>query len=134
MTDAYSISDLSQEFHVTPRTIRFYEEKGLLFPSRKGSTRVFSAADRVKLKLILRGKKIGFSLDESRDIIEMYEPETANTRQLENLLLKIQGKRLLLEQRKKEINTMLKDLKKTESICLSALDGRQGHCQYAAGE
>jgi DNA-binding transcriptional MerR regulator len=124
MTDAYSISDLSQEFHVTPRTIRFYEEKGLLFPSRKGSTRVFSAADRVKLKLILRGKKIGFSLDESRDIIEMYEPETANTRQLENLLLKIQGKRLLLEQRKKEINTMLKDLKKTESICLSALDGR----------
>ena len=54
----------------------------------------------------------------------MYEPETANTRQLENLLLKIQGKQLLLEQRKKEINTMLKDLKKTESICLSALDGR----------
>ena len=85
---------------------------------------MFSAADRVKLKLILRGKKIGFSLDESRDIIEMYEPETANTRQLENLLLKIQGKQLLLEQRKKEINTMLKDLKKTESICLSALDGR----------
>ena len=85
---------------------------------------MFSAADRVKLKLMLRGKKIGFSLDESRDIIEMYEPETANTRQLENLLLKIQGKQLLLEQRKKEINTMLKDLKKTESICLSALDGR----------
>ena len=83
---------------------------------------MFSASDRVRLKLILRGKKIGFSLDESRDIIEMYEPETDNTRQLENLLLKIREKRLLLEQRKKEINTMLKDIKKTESICLSALD------------
>lgn len=122
MTEAYSISELSQEFDITPRTIRFYEEKGLLFPGRKGRTRLFSASDRVRLKLILRGKKIGFSLDESRDIIEMYEPETDNTRQLENLLLKIQEKRLLLEQRKKEINTMLKDIKKTESICLSALD------------
>ena len=107
MTEVYSISELSQEFDITPRTIRFYEEKGLLFPGRKGSTRVFSASDRVRLKLILRGKKIGFSLDESRDIIEMYEPETDNTRQLENLLLKIREKRLLLEQRKKEINTCL---------------------------
>ncbi len=122
MTDAYSISDLAREFGITPRTIRFYEEKGLLLPGRNGSTRVFSPADRVRLKLILRGKKIGFSLEESRDIIEMYQPETANTRQLESLLQKIQEKRVQLEQQKKEINTMLKDLKKTETICLNALD------------
>lgn len=122
MTDAYSISDLAREFGITPRTIRFYEEKGLLLPGRNGSTRVFSPADRVRLKLILRGKKIGFSLKESRDIIEMYQPETANTRQLESLLQKIQEKRVQLEQQKKEINTMLKDLKKTETICLNALD------------
>ena len=122
MTDAYRISDLAREFGITPRTIRFYEEKGLLLPGRNGSTRVFSPADRVRLKLILRGKKIGFSLEESRDIIEMYQPETANTRQLESLLQKIQEKRVQLEQQKKEINTMLKDLKKTETICLNALD------------
>lgn len=121
MTDAYSISELAREFEVTPRAIRFYEEKGLLCPGRNGSTRVFSPADRVRLKLILRGKKIGFSLEESRDIIEMYEPETANTRQLESLLRKIQEKRIQLEQQKKEINTMLKDLKKTEAVCLTAL-------------
>ncbi|MDD9889551.1 MAG: MerR family DNA-binding transcriptional regulator [Gammaproteobacteria bacterium] len=124
MTDAYSISELAREFEVTPRAIRFYEEKGLLCPGRNGSTRVFSPADRVRLKLILRGKKIGFSLEESRDIIEMYEPETANTRQLESLLRKIQEKRIQLEQQKKEINTMLKDLKKTEAVCLTALDAQ----------
>ena len=124
MTDAYSISELAREFEVTPRAIRFYEEKGLLCPGRNGSTRVFSPADRVRLKLILRGKKIGFSLEESRDIIELYEPETANTRQLESLLRKIQEKRIQLEQQKKEINTMLKDLKKTEAVCLTALDAQ----------
>ena len=124
MTDAYSISELAREFEVTPRAIRFYEEKGLLCPGRNGSTRVFSPADRVRLKLILRGKKIGFSLEESRDIIEMYEPETANTRQQESLLRKIQEKRIQLEQQKKEINTMLKDLKKTEAVCLTALDAQ----------
>jgi len=122
MSTAYSISDLAREFEVTPRTIRFYEEKGLITPDRKGNARVFSPADRVRLKLILRGKRIGFSLDESRDIIEMYEPETANTRQLESLLGKIHEKRVLLEQQKKEINTMLKDLKKTESICMESLN------------
>lgn len=121
MSIAYSISDLAREFEITPRTIRFYEEKGLITPERKGSARVFSAADRVRLKLILRGKRIGFSLEESRDIIEMYEPETANTRQLESLLGKIHEKRAQLEQQKKEINNMLKDLKKTESSCLDSL-------------
>ncbi|NKB34404.1 MAG: MerR family transcriptional regulator [Pseudomonadales bacterium] len=124
MTTVYSISELAQEFKVTPRTIRFYEEKGLLSPGRKGSVRVFSSADRIRLKLILRGKLIGFSLDESRDIIDLYEPETTNNRQLESLLDKISEKQLQLEQQKKEINTMLKDLKKTEAICLSALSQR----------
>lgn len=121
MSTAFSISDLAREFDITPRTIRFYEEKGLITPQRKGSVRVFSSADRVRLKLILRGKRIGFSLEESRDIIEMYEPETANTRQLESLLNKIHEKRTVLELQKKEINNMLKDLKKTESSCLDSL-------------
>ncbi len=125
MDGQFSISELAKEFDVTPRTIRFYEEKGLLAPGRNGSARVFSGADRVKLKLILRGKRLGFTLEESRDIIEMYEPNTANVKQLETLLEKIRQKRSQLEQQKKEINSMLKDLQSTESICLEALPSAQ---------
>ena len=112
MRSEYSISELAREFGITPRTIRFYEEKGLLSPQRNGSARIFNAADRVRLVLILRGKRIGFSLEESRDIIDMYEPETANTHQLESLLNKLHEKRLLLERQEKEINMMIRDLKK----------------------
>ena len=121
MSSEFNISELAREFDITPRTIRFYEEKGLLSPRREGSARIFSTADRVRLVLILRGKRIGFSLEESRDIIDMYEPETANTRQLETLMNKIYEKRLQLEQQKKEISAMIRDLKKTESTCRNAL-------------
>ena len=106
----------AREFGITPRAIRFYEEKGLLSPQRNGSARIFNAADRVRLVLILRGKRIGFSLEESRDIIDMYEPETANTHQLESLLNKLHEKRLLLERQKKEINVMIRDLKNRKHL------------------
>jgi DNA-binding transcriptional MerR regulator len=75
---SYSITELATDFDITTRTIRFYEEKGLLNPQRKGQTRIYSAADRIKLKLILRGKRLGLSLEESKDIIEMYQPEHDN--------------------------------------------------------
>lgn len=121
MTDNYTISELASEFQITTRTIRFYEERGLLTPLRIGGKRVFSAADKVKLKLILRGKRLGFSLEESADIIELYQPDTENQPQMELLMDKIQEKRELLEQQKKEINTMLQDLNNTEIICKEAL-------------
>ncbi|MFQ3223095.1 MAG: DNA-binding transcriptional MerR regulator, partial [Porticoccaceae bacterium] len=70
----YSISQLSKEFEITTRTIRHYEDLGLLAPARRGQTRVYSPADRIRLKLILRGKRLGLSLDDSREIIDMYEP------------------------------------------------------------
>lgn len=124
-SQTYTIRDLAKEFEVTTRTLRFYEEKGLLNPTRKGTSRVFSSADRVRLKLILRGKRLGFSLEESREIISMYEPATGNTRQLQTLLEKIQQKRALLEQRKQEIDSMLQDLMQTESLCLTALKPRR---------
>ena len=82
----YSISQLSKEFDVTTRTIRHYEEIGLLSPARRGQTRVYSAADRIRLKLILRGKRLGLSLDDSRDIIDMYEPGKTNVDQLKKLI------------------------------------------------
>ncbi len=71
----YAIRELTQEFEVTARTLRFYEDKGLLTPIRQGVTRIYSEKDRVRLELTLRGKRLGFSLDEIKDIIEMYDPD-----------------------------------------------------------
>ena len=121
MNRLFTITDLAREFQVTTRTLRFYEEKGLLTPLREGNTRIFNATDRIRLKLILRGKRLGFSLDESREIIGMYEPDAENDQQLQSLLDKIREKQQLLQRHKQEINTMLRDLKKTEAICIDAL-------------
>ena len=98
----YSISDLASDFDVTTRTIRFYEEKGLLNPLREGQTRIYSAADRIKLKLILRGKRLGLSLEDSKDIIEMYDPEHDNSPQLIKLIEKIRERRRLLQEQLKQ--------------------------------
>ena len=89
MKNTIGIRDLATEFGVTTRTIRFYEEKGLLNPDREGQRRRFSAADRTKLRLILRGRRLGFSLDESAEIILMYGSPGNNRKQLEALAEKI---------------------------------------------
>lgn len=73
-SDVYSIRDLAKDFGVTTRALRFYEERGLLRPQRKGLNRVYDAADKVRLTLILRGKRLGFTLDESAELIAMYDP------------------------------------------------------------
>lgn len=122
MTQQYSISDLASEFDITTRSIRFYEEKGLLRPIRRGQTRVYSSADRTKLKLILRGKRLGLSLEESRDIIEMYAPQRDNSPQLQRLIDKIREKRQQLEQQLNDIQTLLQELDAAETRCLDALD------------
>ena len=114
MPDTYSITDLSKEFDVTTRTLRFYEEKGLLHPGRNGQNRLFSPADRTRLKLILRGRSLGFTLDESADIIDMYNPASDNAPQLEALLSKISEKRERLTAQKQEIDQMLCDLDEWE--------------------
>lgn len=121
MAVEYSISELSSEFDITTRTIRFYEEKGLLTPKRVGNSRVYSAADRTKLKLILRGKRLGFSLEESRSIIDMYDPEHGNREQLQLLVSKIREKRDQLQQQLHDIEVMLVDLSEAEQKCLEAM-------------
>jgi len=121
MDRRFTISELAKEFQITTRTIRFYEEKGLLSPERSGTVRLFDNKDRVRLVLILRGKLLGLTLDESRDIINMYEPDSANAKQLKMLLTKIREKRELLERQRKEINKMLSDLKTAEKNCSLAL-------------
>lgn len=117
----YSISDLAHEFGVTTRTIRHYEDLGLLSPRRSGQTRLFDNSDRTKLKLILRGKRLGFTLEESREIIEMYDPEGNNVEQLQRLLEAIQAQRERLSRQLDDIAKMIRDLNEAEAGCLAAL-------------
>jgi len=118
--DLYSIRDLSRDFDVTTRTLRFYEEKGLLEPERLGQKRLYTAADRVRLKLILRGKRLGFSLEESAELIAMYDPESNNALQLRALIDKIQAQRQRVEEQQRYIELMLNDLKDWERRSLRA--------------
>ncbi|MFE8071723.1 MerR family DNA-binding transcriptional regulator [Marinobacteraceae bacterium S3BR75-40.1] len=130
----YSIRDLATEFDITTRTIRFYEEAGLLDPKREGQTRIYSEADRVKLVLVLRGRRLGFSLAESRDIINMYDPESGNARQLQALLDKIQDRRDQLQQQLDDIAIMQKELDGAEQRCREALRIEQQQTDENTGE
>ncbi len=121
MSKTYSISDLAKEFDVTTRAIRFYEDKGMLIPSRKGQTRIYTAADRTKLKLILRGKRLGLTLDESNDLIEMYDPSGSNNDQLRTLIAKIHDRQDYLRQQMKDLEVMMVDLQESEQRCLDAM-------------
>ena len=117
----YSITDLCKEFGVTTRTARHYEDIGLLSPSRRGQTRVYSSADRTRLRLILRGKRLGLSLEDSRQIIDMYEPGKTNIDQLNSLVGAIRQQREKLNQQLDDIGNLLKDLNKAEAACIDAL-------------
>ncbi|MFT5209819.1 MAG: DNA-binding transcriptional MerR regulator [Flavobacterium sp.] len=120
-SQTYKISELAKEFNVTTRTIRFYEDKGMLTPTRQGLTRIYNAADRTKLKLILRGKRLGLTLDESFDIIDMYSPGKSNADQLQTLISKIQERRLRLEQQMQDLEIMVLDLQGYEQRCIKSL-------------
>ena len=119
----YSISELARELDVTTRTIRFYEEQGMLLPTRRGQERIHTAKDRVALKLILRGKRIGFSLAECKTLIELYDPQGDNRNQLEIMLGKIAERRLQLEQQLLDIQQMQLELDTAEERCRAALQG-----------
>ena len=121
MNTTYSIRDLASEFDVTTRTIRFYEEKGFLQPDREGTRRVYSPSDRTKLRLILRGKRLGLSLDESAEIVMMYGSTRNNRKQLEKLLARIREKQVELKNQQRDLEFMLLDLHKAEDKCLDAL-------------
>src|SRR5262245_59303059 len=110
MSDTFSISELAQEFGVTTRTIRFYEDQGLLSPRRSGATRIFSNRDRVRLKLALRGKRLGFSLAEIRELFELYDVSRDEQQQLEAFLVRLERRRALLEQQREDIEVMLNEI------------------------
>ncbi len=125
--DTWTIAELAAEYDVTLRTIRFYEDRGLLTPERRGTVRVYHPRDRVRLGLILRGKRLGFSLDEIATIVDMYDAEPGEEGQLEYLLAQITTRRADLEQRRQDLEQTLKELTDLEARCqadLSALRGR----------
>ncbi len=121
-SQTYSISDLARELDITTRAIRFYEEQGLLAPERRAQERVYSARDKVSLKLILRGKRIGFSLAECRELIELYDPSSGNQKQLNSMLGKIAERRQQLEQQLLDIQQMQLELDTAEERCTQALE------------
>ena len=115
--ETWSIAELAAEYDVTLRTIRFYEDRGLLTPERRGTTRVYHPRDRVRLALILRGKRLGFSLDEIAKIVDMYDAEPGEESQLVYLLDQITHRRADLEQRRRDIEETLQDLAEVEARC-----------------
>jgi DNA-binding transcriptional MerR regulator len=117
----YSISELSKEFEVTTRTIRFYEDKGMIKPLREGQKRIYSPADRTRLRLILRGKRIGLSLEESFEIIQLYHEDPDSTKQLKKVLQAIEKQKNSIREKKAAINAIEKEINEIETKCTKAL-------------
>src|SRR5205814_884727 len=110
----YSISELSREFDITPRAIRFYEDQGLISPRREGQRRVYTPRDRTRLKLTLRGKRLGLSLSEIRELIDMYEPGRDERAQLERFLAVLESHRATLLQQRADIEAQLSEIQTFE--------------------
>ena len=121
MTDLHSISELAQEFDITTRTIRFYEDKGLLQPKRNGRQRIYSRRDYVRLRLILRGKRLGLSLSEISDTIELYDTDQGELGQLDSFLQTIRERRFALKQKRADIDVILSELQRIERRCRARL-------------
>ncbi len=124
MAQTYSISDLAQEFEVTTRTIRHYEEQGLLNPGREGTNRIFTNRDRVRLKLALRSKRLGFSLSDIRELFKLYDLSKDENRQLEEFLAKLEKRRASLEQQREDIEVMLNEINFFANQCRRLLAGK----------
>lgn len=117
-----TIGELAKEFDVTPRSIRFYEEQGLLSPTRNGHQRVYTKKDSVRLKLILRGKRLGFSLAETKTLFELYDNNPNSEAQLNTMLDMTEQKRAVLRQQLEDINIVLSELEEVEQRCIDELD------------
>jgi DNA-binding transcriptional MerR regulator len=121
MRDYYTITELTREFGISTRTLRFYEDEGLIQPVRRGRTRLFRPADRLLVKQILRGKRLGFSIAEIREIIQMYKAPPGEVGQLRTIINKAAEKREELRQKRKDIEDTLAELEQVEEACLGRL-------------
>ena len=120
----FAISDLAREFGITPRTIRFWEDQGILAPEREGIKRVFTRRDRARLKMALRGKRLGLSLAEIKDLIGMYSSTEDETPQLLECLCVMSSRREALEQQREDIEAMLAEIGQFETLCQQELTRR----------
>jgi DNA-binding transcriptional MerR regulator len=122
----WTIAEVAAEYGITHRTVRFYEDQGLVQPERRGTQRLYRARDRVRLALVLRGKRLGFDLTQIRRIVDMYDEEPGEQGQLRYLLDQIAARRADLEQRRHDIELTLGELDDVEARCRAALDPTRG--------
>lgn len=133
----YSITDLAREFGLTTRAIRFYEDHGLLAPKRAGRARVYGHRDRVRLKLTVRGKRLGLSLTEIRELIDMYDTTGDDHGQLERFLEVLHKRRAILEQQREDIEEVLGEIVAFEKQCRDLLAHKEkppGAPRHRGGE
>jgi DNA-binding transcriptional MerR regulator len=123
-SDHFTIRDLVAEFETTARTLRFYEEKGLLAPSRRGQDRLYSRRDRARLKLVLMGKSVGFSLEEVREMLDLYDLGDSQETQLSVALKKFDQKLAELEARRRDIDRALAELTHARDVVKARLARR----------
>ena len=126
----YSISDLAREFALTTRTIRFYEDEGLLRPTRRGRARVYTERERVRIKLIMRGKRLGLALSEIRELLDLYAATRNERAQLEKFLVMLADRRAMLLQQREDIDAVLAEIATLDRDCRrrlkqGAADGRE---------
>lgn len=120
----FSITDLAREFGMTPRAIRYYEDKGLLSPRREGLQRVYAKRDRTRLRLAVRGKRLGLSLAEIRELIDMYDTATDESPQLLKFLTVLSRRKAALEQQREDIAAVLAEINRFERQCQELLASR----------
>ena len=121
MSKTYSISELSEQFDVTSRTIRFYEDQGLLTPERDGTRRIYHERDRVRLRLIMRAKRLGFSISEIRETFGLYDSASGEIGQMQYVLEVISKRRDTLLQQQEDILHVLEDMKNVEDRILKKM-------------
>lgn len=122
MDKIYSVTELARDLDVTPRTIRFYEDQGLIAPQRAGSTRVYTHRDRARMILILRGKRLGFSIKEIKEFLDLYVVDVTQVEQMQLLLNKVRDRSRQLEEQRRALELTLRELKDIEKLTVDALN------------
>lgn len=121
MREYYSITELTREFDISTRTLRFYEDEGLIQPIRRGRTRLFRPSDRHLIRQILRGKRLGFSINEIREIIQMYREPPGEVGQLKLMIQRMHEKREHLRQKRRDLEETLAEIDQAEEACVERL-------------
>jgi DNA-binding transcriptional MerR regulator len=121
MEKIYSVTELARDLDVTARTIRFYEDQGLIAPQRAGATRVYTHRDRARMILILRGKRLGFSIKEIKEFLDLYVVDVTQVEQMQLLLTKVRERSGQLEEQRRALEQTLRELKDIEKLTVNAL-------------